>query len=63
MVDYTAFEEEHSGTFVTREQLREIYDRAVGPNYGFFYYKQRSGDPNNMFFASFTTRIIPGERK
>ena len=28
-VDYKAFSEEHSGTFVTPEQLREIYDRAV----------------------------------
>ncbi len=29
MVDWKAFEEEHSGTYVTREQLRELYGRAV----------------------------------
>ena len=58
-VDWKAFEEEHSGTFVTKEQLREMYDRAVSPKYGFFTYKPRSGDPNQMFYASFTTRLIP----
>jgi hypothetical protein len=58
-VDYKAFEEEHSGTYVTREQLREIYDRAVGQTYGFLFYKPRSGDPLNMFYANFTTRLIP----
>ena len=56
---YKAFEEEHSGTYVTREQLREIYDRAVGQKYGFLFYKPRSGDPNNMFYANFTVRLIP----
>ncbi len=59
MNDYKAFEDEHSGTFVTKEQLRELYDRAVNEPYGFLFYKPRSGDPQNMFFSKFTTRLIP----
>lgn len=59
MNDYKAFEEEHSGTFVTKEQLRELYDRAVSEPYGFLFYKPRTGDPENMFYSKFTTRLIP----
>ncbi len=59
MIDYKAFEEEHSGTYVTKEQLRELYDRAVGEQYGFLFYKPRTGDPENMFYSKFTTRLIP----
>ncbi len=59
MVDYKAFEEEHSGTYVTQEQLRELYDRAVSEPYGFLFYKPRTGDPENMFYNAFTTRLIP----
>ena len=59
MIDYRAFEEEHSGTYVTREQLRELYDRAVSEPYGFLFYKPRTGDPENMFYSKFTTRLIP----
>ena len=58
-IDYKAFSEEHSGTFVTKEQLREIYERAVGVPYGFLYDRPRSGDPENMFYANFTTRLLP----
>ena len=58
-VDYKAFEEEHSGTYVSKEQLRELYDRAVGEPYGLLFYKPRTGDPENMFYSKFTTRLIP----
>ena len=57
--DYKAFEEEHSGTYVTKEQLREMYERATGHKYGFLYYRPRSGDVENMFYANFTTRLLP----
>ncbi len=59
MVDWKAFEEEHSGTYVTKEQLRELYDRAVSEPYGFLFYKPRTGDPENTFYSRFTTRLIP----
>ena len=42
-----------------REALREMYQRAVGHKYGFLYYRPRSGDIENMFYDSFTQRLIP----
>ena len=56
--DWQAFEDENT-TFVTREQLREMYQRAVGHQFGFLYYRPRSGDPENMFYDSFVQRLIP----
>ena len=56
--DWQAFEDENT-TFVTREQLREMYQRAVGHKFGFLYYRPRSGDVENMFYDSFTQRLIP----
>ena len=56
--DWQAFEDENT-TFVTREQLREMYQRAVGHKFGFHYYRPRSGDVENMFYDSFTQRLIP----
>ena len=56
--DWQAFEDENT-TFVTREQLREMYQRAVGHKFGFLYYRPRSGDPEHMFYDSFTQRLIP----
>ena len=56
--DWTAFEDENT-TFVTREQLREMYQRAVGHKFGFLYYRPRSGDVENMFYDAFTQRLIP----
>ena len=44
---------------MSKEQLREMYDRAVGEPYGFLFYKPRTGDPENMFYSKFTTRLIP----
>ena len=58
-VDWKAFEDEHAGAFVTREQLRALYARATGQRYGFLYYRPRSGDVENMFYAGFTTRLVP----
>ena len=58
-VDWKAFEDEHAGAFVTREQLRALYARATGQRYGFLYYRPRSGDVENMFYSGFTTRLVP----
>ena len=59
MADWKIFEEENSGIYVTKDQLREMYDRAVSEKYGFLDYRPRSGDPENMFYANFTTRLVP----
>ncbi len=58
MIDYKAFEEEHAGTHVTKEQLRELYNRATSEPYGFLFYKPRTGDPEKMFYSKFTTRLM-----
>ncbi len=59
MSDWKIFLEENSGTYVTKEQLQELYDRAVSDKYGFLFYRPRSRDVNNMFYRGFTTRMIP----
>ena len=58
-IDWKIFEDEHAGAFVTREQLRALYARATGQKYGFLFYRPRSGDVENMFYAGFTTRLVP----
>ena len=58
-VDWKVFEDEHAGAFVTREQLRAMYARATAQQYGFLYYRPRSGNVKNMFYSGFTTRLIP----
>ena len=57
-VDWKVFEDEHAGSFVTRDELRRLYARATGQKYGFLYYRPRSGDVENMFYAGFTTRLV-----
>ena len=59
MSDWKIFEEENAGVYVTKEQLFEMWSRATAQKYGFLFYLPRSGDVNNMFFANFTTRLIP----
>ena len=58
-VDWRAFEDEHAGTYVTREQLRALWARALAKPYGFLFYRPRSGDPEHMFWASMTERLVP----
>ena len=53
-----SFEDEHAGSWVTREQLRELYKRATQKKYGFLYYRPRSNDLERMFFANFTERLL-----
>ena len=56
--DWRVFEDEHAGSWVTREQLRELYKRATQQKYGFLYYRPRSNDLEHMFYANFTERLL-----
>ena len=56
--DWRVFEDEHAGSWVTREQLRELYKRATQKKYGFLYYRPRSNDLEHMFYANFTERLL-----
>ena len=58
-VDWKVFEDEHAGSFVTRDELRRLYARATAQKYGFLYYRPRSGDVENMFYSSFTEKLVP----
>ena len=58
-VDWKVFEDEHAGSFVTRDELRRLYARATAQKYGFLYYRPRSGDVENMFHSSFTEKLVP----
>ena len=57
--DWKVFEDENAGSFVTREQLRELYKRATQKKYGFLFYRPRSNDIERMFYANFIERLIP----
>ena len=57
--DWKTFEEEHAGTYVSREQLRALWARALAKPYGFLFYRPRSSDPENMFWGSLTERLVP----
>jgi len=56
--DWRVFEDEHAGSWVTREQLRELYKRATQQKYSFLYYRPRSNDLEHMFYSSFTQRLL-----
>ena len=56
--DWRVFKDEHAGSWVTREQLRELYKRATQQKYGFLYYRPRSNDLEHMFYANFTERLL-----
>ena len=58
-VDWKVFEDEHAGSFVTRDEFRRLYARATAQKYGFLYYRPRSGDVENMFYSSFTEQLVP----
>ena len=59
-MEYLAVEEELAGTWVTKQQLREIYEMAVGAHpYGFLTVRLKSKDPKKMFYADFSKRLVP----
>ena len=58
--EYLAVEEELAGTWVTKEQLRELYEMAVGAHpYGFLTVRLKSKDPTRMFYSDFSRRLLP----
>ena len=58
--EYVAVSEELSGTWVTKQQFRELYEAAVGAHpYGFLTVRMKSRDPKKMFYADFSRRLIP----
>ena len=59
-MEYLAVEEELAGTWVTKQQLREIYEMAVGAHpYGFLTVRLKSKDPRKMFYSDFSKRLVP----
>ena len=59
-MEYLAVEEELAGTWVTKQQLRERYEMAVGAHpYGFLTVRLKSKDPRKMFYSDFSKRLVP----
>ena len=58
--DGDTVEEELAGTWVTKDQLREIYEMAVGAHpYGFLTVRLKSKDPTRMFYSDYSRRLLP----
>ena len=58
--EYQAVEEELAGTWVTKEQRRELYEMAVGAHpYGFLTVRLKSKDPTRMSYSDYSRRLLP----
>ena len=58
--EWEAVSESLAGVYVTKQQLRELYEMAVGAHpYGFLTVRLKSKDPRKMFYADFSKRLVP----